>query len=449
MPRSVALALVLGASELAPPFVRGILLRRQSRGKEDPARLEERLGNAGRARPEGRLVWFHAASVGESMSLLALIETLLDAQPDLHALVTTGTRTSAELIADRLPERAFHQYIPLDTGPAVRRFLSHWRPDLAIWTESELWPRLLVSTHARGVPMLLINARMSANSARRMRRLGAYGASLLGRFQAILAQDDSQAERLLALGAPPDRVEVTGSLKDTAQPLPHDPNALKTLVKTLAGRTVWLAASTHEGEEEMVSRAHREARRSVPGLLLILAPRHPDRGLRIAAALRAEGWTVAVRSEGGTPDRNTDIYLADTLGEMGLWYRIAAVSFIGASLVDKGGHNPFEPALLGSAILTGPHVQNFETAYTRFRRAGAAVLVPRPEDLGAKLAETLPPDRAAALATAAWSVSSEGADVTRRVLEVIERHLPRAPGGDGGVGASNAAPMAPAPTGTV
>ncbi|MSU91935.1 3-deoxy-D-manno-octulosonic acid transferase [Rhodobacteraceae bacterium 2CG4] len=427
MPRSLALALVLAASELAPPFVRGVLRRRLSRGKEDPDRLHERLGRPAMPRPEGRLAWFHAASVGESVSLLALVETLLQAQPDLRVMITTGTRTSAELIAERLPARAFHQYVPVDTGPAVRRFLAHWRPDLAVWTESELWPRLLVATRARGIPALLINARMSARSARRMGRLGAYGAALLGRFDAILAQDDAQAERLLALGAPPGRVEVTGSLKDTAQPLPHEPNALKTLVKTLAGRTVWLAASTHEGEEEMVSRAHREARRSVPGLLLILAPRHPERGPRIASDLRAEGWTVAVRSEGGKPDRNTDIYLADTLGEMGLWYRIASVSFIGGSLVDVGGHNPFEPALLGSAILTGPFIQNFETAYTRFRRAGAAVLVPHPGELGAKLAETLPPDRAAALATAAWSVSSEGADVTRRVLAVIERHLPPAP----------------------
>lgn len=430
MPRSLALALALGASELASLFAHGILRRRQARGKEDPARIGERLGRASGPRPEGRLVWFHAASVGESVSLLALIEALLEAEPDLHVMVTTGTTTSAGLIADRLPERAFHQYIPLDTGPAVRRFLGHWRPDLAVWTESELWPRLIVSTANRGILMLLINARMSARSAHRMQRMGRYGGSLLGRFSAILAQDDAQAERLLAVGAPPERVEVTGSLKDTAQPLPHDEMALKNLMKQLAGRTVWLAASTHPGEEEHVARAHREARRSAHGLLLILAPRHPERGPQIASALRAEGWSVAVRSEGGQPDRNTDIYLADTLGEMGLWYRVAAVSFIGGSLVEVGGHNPFEPALLGSAILTGPHVQNFETAYTRFRRAGAAVLVPRPEELGAKLIETLPPDRAAALATAAWSVSSEGADVTRRVLEVISEHLPDAKADD-------------------
>ncbi|NNU79105.1 3-deoxy-D-manno-octulosonic acid transferase [Halovulum dunhuangense] len=424
MGQSLALALYLGLSDLAEGPVRRRLRRRQDAGKEDPARSGERFGHASLPRPDGRLVWFHAASVGESLSLLGLIDTLLAEHLDLHVLMTTGTVTSAGLMGQRLPGRAFHQFAPVDTGPAIRRFLAHWRPDLAIWTESELWPRMIVSTHATGCPLLLINARISPASARRLRLLRGFTRSLLGRFERVLAQDDAVAERFHRLGADPARLETTGSLKDTAEPLPHDPMALSDLMKRLAGRSCWLAASTHEGEEELVAIAHREARRSVHGLVLILAPRHPERGPEIARKLRAAGWRVSLRSAGELIDRNTEIYVADTLGEMGLWYRAASVSFIGGSLVPIGGHNPFEPALLGSAILYGPHVANFETAYERFRRAAAAVKVAKAEDLGQRLVETLPPDRAAALATAAWTVSSEGADVTRRVLDVIKAYLP-------------------------
>ncbi len=384
MPRSLALALALGAAELAQPVARRVLARRLKAGKEDPDRLGERLGIPGRDRPPGRLIWFHAASVGEALSLLPLVEAVLEAAPDAHVLLTTGTRTSAALMQARLPARAIHQFVPVDTGPAVRRFLGHWRPDLAIWTESELWPRLITATRARDVPMLLVNARLSDRSARQMRRLGAYAASLLARFDAILAQDDLQAERLLRLGAPAQRVTVTGSLKDSAQPLPHDAGALRHLMRLTAGRTVWLAASTHPGEEEIVVAAHREARRTHHGLMLVLAPRHPDRGPALAAWLRDAGWIVAQRAAGEDPDRRTEVYVAHTLGEMGVWYRLWAVSFVGGSLVPGiGGHNPFEPALLGSAILAGPHVENFGAVYARFRRAGALVQVHDPEALGA------------------------------------------------------------------
>lgn len=427
MGRSLALALYLGLSDMAEAPAGMWLRRRLHRGKEDPERLAERRGLPGRERPEGPLVWFHAASVGESVSLLGLVESLLEDRPDAHVLLTTGTRTSAELMDRRLPARALHQFVPLDTGPAVRRFLSHWRPDLAVWTESELWPRLIHETARRGTPMLLVNARISARSAKRMRWARGYARSLLGRFARILAQDDVVAERLRTLGAEDSAIEVTGSLKDTAEPLPHDQYELATLMKITAGRSVWHAASTHPGEEAFAAEAHREARKRFPGLLLILSPRHPDRGAEIARKLRAEGLSVACRSAGEKPQRGVDVYIADTLGEMGLWYRAAAVSFIGGSLVEVGGHNPFEPALLGSAILHGPHVENFASAYARFRRAGAAVLVPDPAKLGEKLVETLPPDRAAALATAAWTVSSEGADVKRRVLDVIERYMPEGP----------------------
>lgn len=420
MRRSFALGIYLALAPLLGGWARRRLNRRVALGKEDRTRLSERQGKPGLPRPEGKLVWFHAASVGESVSLLGLIGSYLNEHPEAHVLVTTGTVTSARMMSDRLPERAVHQYVPIDTPMAVRRFLDHWAPDLAIWTESELWPTMIVQTHARGCRMLLINARMSARSARRYRWVKGFIGGLLDRFERILIQDDAAAARFLRLGADPARVEVTGSLKDTAEPLPHDAGEMANLRKLLGGRTIWLAASTHPGEEEIAAEAHRAARRAVPGLMLIIAPRHPERGPEIARYLMSDGWQVARRSADERPDRNTEIYIADTLGELGLWYRLAAVSFVGGSLVPIGGHNPFEPALLGSAVLYGPHIENFESAYARFRSAGAAVQVPSADQLGPKLVETLPPDRAAALATAAWAVSSEGADVVRRVLDVID-----------------------------
>jgi len=427
--RSLALGLVLAIAWLGDPVARTTLRKRLAAGKEDPARKDERLGHAGLPRPDGALVWFHAASVGESVSLLGLIDSLLEQRPDVHVLVTTVTRTSADLMAHRLPERAVHQYAPMDSSRVVCRFLDHWRPDVAIWTESELWPTLVARTKMSGAKMLLINGRVSSRSARRLRWVGRYMASLLGRFDRILLQDDSVADRLRALHVDMTGAEVTGSLKDTAEPLPHKKTELANLMKQTRGRPLWLAASTHEGEEELVVEAHRTARRRFPGLLLVLAPRHPERGEEVARMLRKQGWQIARRSDDQVPDRNTEVYLVDTLGEMGVWYRAAVVSFVGGSLVPVGGHNPFEPALLGSAILTGPHIANFETAYDRFLRAGAAVQVEDGADLAAKLIKTLAPDRAAELATAAWTVSSEGADVKQRVLDVILDALPAQSGG--------------------
>ena len=425
MPRSLAVAAYLGFSTMAMGLARRIVNRRLEEGKEDAARVGERFGKAGRERPDGRLIWFHAASVGEAMALLDLIERLLDVHPDAHILVTTVTRTSAEILDKRLPERAFHQFAPVDAMPAVAAFLAHWKPDLAIWTESELWPAMMHRTKLRGTPMLLVNGRISDRSFNRLKWLGSYAASLLDRFDWIMVQDDIIANQFYRLGADAGKIEVTGSLKDVSTPLPCDAGELEIMRKSLKGRPVWLAASTHPGEEAMVSDAHRIARRTMHSLTLILAPRHPERSKGIAMLLRDQGWTVAIRSKGEPIDRDTEIYLADTIGEMGLWYRLAAISFVGGSLVEIGGHNPFEPAALGSAVLHGPHVSNFKTAYDRFEEGYASVTVNSAEDLGAKLAETLPPDKTAALAAKAWEVLSEGSDVGAHVLEVIDRHLPK------------------------
>ncbi|MFQ5623009.1 MAG: 3-deoxy-D-manno-octulosonic acid transferase [Paracoccaceae bacterium] len=421
MPLTLRIYLFLSRHAMGPARV--ALRRRQRRGKEDAGRIGERLGTPGLPRPAGQLVWFHAASVGESLSVIELIRRLLAGRPDLHCLVTTGTRTSAALLAERLPERAFHQYVPVDAMPAVRAFLDHWKPDVAVWTESELWPALVSAAHRRGVPLLMLNARMSGKSFRQWRYFRSMARHLLGKFTRIYAQDEVSAERFRGLGFPPERLKTTGSLKEGSVSLPHDESELVRLRSAMAGRPLWCAASTHGGEEEAALEAHRLAKRRHPGLLLVLVPRHPARGDDIAALVQAGGLRMHRRSKGEQPTPETDVYLADTLGEMGLWYRLAPVSFVGGSLAPVGGHNPFEPAGLGSAILFGPHVENFADIYERLESAGGARRVADAAELGEALRETLEPDAAAAMATAAWAACSEGTEITDRALALLEGTL--------------------------
>lgn len=424
MAKSTALALYLTASHLSMGPAKRIVHHRLAAEKEHPTRYTERFGHAGHARPDGRLIWFHAASVGEALSILEVINRLLERFEDCSVLVTTVTRTSAEVLAQRLPRRAIHQFAPVDAARAVERFLDHWRPDIALWTESELWPTLIHATRRRRVPMLLVNARISEESARRYRWLGAFSRSLLGRFDGILAQDDRVAARFYRLGADRERIRVAGSLKEDAPALPFDSGALATLSKALKGRPVWLAASTHEGEEAAIATAHAHARRMSHRLALVIAPRHPERGDAVTALMRQHAWIVHQRSAGEALSKDTDVYVADTVGEMGLWYRLAAVSLVAGSMVEVGGHNPIEPAQLGSAILHGPHVANFQPIYDRLAAAGGAVVIPTPGELGVGLVDALRPDRAASLAAAAWRVVSESSEVAERVVNVIAAHLP-------------------------
>ncbi|WP_341863364.1 3-deoxy-D-manno-octulosonic acid transferase [Gymnodinialimonas sp. 57CJ19] len=420
MARSLFLGLYLAWSARgARAFAERKLRERLADGKEDAARLDERRGIATTPRPEGPLIWFHAASVGESLAVLELIRRALDEREDLTVLVTTGTVTSAAVMAERLPDRAIHQFAPLDAKPFVAAFLDHWKPDVAIWTESELWPTLVVETHARGVPMLLLNARMSKASHDKWRFARGMIRSLLGRFQAALVQDNLTMVYLRRLGMPVDRMKVMGTLKEGSAALPCNEDDRAAMAANLAGRPVWLAASTHDGEEKMVLQAHRMAMRSSPRLLLILVPRHPERAEEIAALLQSDGWRFTRRSADQEPADEAQVYLADTMGEMGLWYRLSPISFVGGSLVAIGGHNPFEPAALGSAILHGPYVTNFVDIYDRLRDGGAARLVSSPEKLAGQVAELLNPDEAATMAAAAWQVISDGADVTDRALALV------------------------------
>lgn len=405
MSRSPALGLYLAASAVAGPLARRLLARRACRGKEDIARLSERLGEPSAPRPPGRLLWLHGASVGEAASALPLLEALLAADREAEVLLTTGTRTAAEAVGARLPARARHQYLPVDTRPAVRRFLTHWRPDLAVWLESELWPRLMVETARAGVPMALVNARISAASAKGWRRARGMAARLLGLYRLILTQDAPSAARFAALGADPARVEQGGNLKGAVRVPPPDPGALAAARAAIAGRPVWLAASTHEGEEAAVAAA---ALALPEEMLTILVPRHPERGEEVAALLSDAGLPAVRRSAGALPHPGARVWLGDTLGEMGLWLSLAPVVFVGGSLVAKGGHTPFEPAAFGAAILHGPHTENFAPAYAALAEAGGAEEVGGAPEL-ARAAARLSADAGARARMAAAAASVRAA----------------------------------------
>lgn len=371
--RSTSLALYRLITTLARPAAGLILRQRAKRGKEDPARRGERLGYASLPRPAGPMAWVHAASVGEANAVLPLMSELLARRPDLELLLTTGTVTSARLLADRLPPRTRHQFVPLDAVAIVRRFLAHWRPDVAVFTEQEVWPNLVVETSARQVPLVLVNARMSDQSFERWQARADMGRVLFSRFSLVLAQNELLARRFAELGAP---VSVAaGNLKIDAPPPPVDAEAANALAAALAGRPRFLAASTHEGEETIVAAAHRLLARRIEGLVTILAPRHPERGPSISEALRLNGFRVARRSLGELPDSRTDIYVADTLGELGTLYAMAPVSFVGGSLVARGGQNPIEAVRHGSVVLTGPNWTNFPDFYGALLAASGAVEV--------------------------------------------------------------------------
>ncbi|HEY9215934.1 MAG TPA: 3-deoxy-D-manno-octulosonic acid transferase [Ancylobacter sp.] len=361
-PRSTALIrLYRVGTWLATPFVRLLLARRLKRGKEDPTRLRERYGIASAPRPKGPLVWLHGASVGEMLAVLPLMDRLR--ARGFKVLLTSGTLTSAKLAASRLPPDIVHQFVPLDSPIFVRRFLKHWRPDLVLLVESELWPNLLIEVNARRTPLVLVNARMSPKSYGNWSRLSRSVAALLARVDLSLAQAPDDGERLAQLGAP--RVVVTGNLKFDAPPPPVDIVAFDALRHASANRVVMVAASTHPGEEEIIIEAHQRLAKELPNLLTIIAPRHPERGLDVVRLANDAGSPAVLRSDGYLPDRGTQIYVADTIGELGIFYRLATVALLGGSLVRHGGQNPIEPIKLDTAILHGPHITNFSDIYTR------------------------------------------------------------------------------------
>jgi 3-deoxy-D-manno-octulosonic-acid transferase len=409
-------------TSLGGPLISWHLARRAGRGKEDPLRKAERKGISDKPRPDGKLVWFHAASVGESASVMPLIERLQEDMPDLNILLTTGTVTSARLCEDRLTGKAFHQYVPVDRGAWVGRFLDYWKPDLALWVESEFWPNLLFQLKSRNIPTVLVNARMSVKSYARWMKAAKTARNLLGCFDLCLAPDHVMADRLRDFGV--NRVTLTGNLKDASPPLPVDENELVILAKAIGSRPVWIAASTHPGEEGLAEHVHEHLTPDFPNILTIIAPRHPDRGGEIVQGLKQSGKDVAQRSLGDAITEHTEFYVADTLGELGLIYRLATVVFVGGSLVPHGGQNLREPARLRSAILHGPHIANFARVASELGEVGAARQVDDDGALTRAVSALLSePDAAEAMATRAGNIVDKSQNVLDQTVEALEPYL--------------------------
>jgi 3-deoxy-D-manno-octulosonic-acid transferase len=378
-------------SPLAKPWLEA----RARAGKEDQARLSERFGISQTPRPAGVVAWLHAASVGEAKVALQAAGALLAARPELRVLITTGTATSAAIVQKTAPAGVIHQFAPLDMASAVRRFLQHWRPQIAVFAESELWPNMLIEAQRAGVKLTLINARLSPKSLAGWARMPASARALLGCFSVILAADQETADGLGRLAGAP--VSMLGNLKLAAEPLPVDGAAADRLRAAIAGRQVWLAASTHPGEDEIVLRAHERLRQSRPEALLIIAPRHPERG----AAIAALAGGASRRSAGALPGANEAVYVADTIGEMGVLYAVCPVSMLcGSLLPELRGHNPVEPLLLGSATLHGPYVESFASVFAALSGVDGLTLAQGAGGVAAAVGQALDDPAAAAGKTA-------------------------------------------------
>jgi 3-deoxy-D-manno-octulosonic-acid transferase len=359
------------AGAAAYPVMGSYVAWRAARGKEERSRSRERYGITTRERPHGPLIWVHAASVGETIAVVRLVESILDY--GIHIVLTTGTVTSAKVAEERLGQRIIHQYVPLDLKPAVSRFLNHWRPDLAIIAESEIWPMTILELGARHVPQVLVNGRLSDRSFASWKKRANIAAALFENLAHVVAQSEIDSERFKELGARP--VTVSGNLKVDTSPPPVDDKALHALKHQIGARPTWAAVSTHEGEEIVAAEVHATLAARHPGLLTIIVPRHPDRAQVLGEQFAGMGLKVARRSAGDKITPDIDILLGDTIGEMGLYLRLTEIAFVGRSLTSEGGQNPLEPAMLDTAVLAGRNVQNFRDSYQRLLDKGGAKLV--------------------------------------------------------------------------
>jgi 3-deoxy-D-manno-octulosonic-acid transferase len=409
-----------GLSSAMVPLAPALIKRRLKLGKEDPERIGERRGLTRDVRPHGPMVWIHGASVGEVLASAALIERLRAL--NIRILLTSGTVTSAAIVAKRFPPDIIHQYVPFDSPRYVARFLDHWRPSLALFIESDLWPNLILQSAARRLPMVLINGRMSQRSFPRWRRVHGTISAILEKFDICLAQSDTDAERFSALGCP--NVITTGNLKLDVPAPPADPDKLDRLLSLTRGRPIIVAASTHPGEEEILIATHRTLAGFFPGLLTVIVPRHPDRGPLVWRLVDTAGLKAGLRSRDELPNASTDIYVADTMGELGLFYRLAEIVFMGGSLVPHGGQNPIEAIKLGASIVHGSHVFNFADVYEALDSSGGARKADNEEALVKQLGQLLASrDARTAMSAASRRVVEELGGALERTLTALEPYL--------------------------
>lgn len=409
------------AWKLGYPLIELYLWQRKRQGKEDLYRFDERLGVPSLPRPNSKLVWIHAASVGEAASVLPLINVMLHGNAWIQIMVTTGTVTSAMLMEQRLPKRAFHQYVPIDKPEYVEEFIDYWQPDLAIWVESEFWPNLLFATREWGCPIVLLNGRVSEDSFEKWMKYKSLSKSIMSCFDMVIPQSREDGTKLREMGAR--KVKYLGNLKYGAPPLPYDQEALADLQKMIGNRMVWLAASTHPGEEEEILKTHIKIKERSYGVLTIIVPRHPNRGSTIRAAM--PDWVnTSLRSNNEKILEDTDIYIADSIGELGIFYRLAPIVFIGGSLVNHGGHNPIEAAHLDSAIICGPNMDNFSEIITEFEKAGAVTMARNADELAHTVFElSHNPQKRTAMARLANKHIGMKSDILPHMIEEIESYL--------------------------
>ncbi|MBL8639644.1 MAG: 3-deoxy-D-manno-octulosonic acid transferase [Alphaproteobacteria bacterium] len=430
------------------PLVKMVMRRRIRQGKEDPQRIGEKYAKPSLPRPLGPLMWVHVASVGEAQSMLPLIHIFLQQNPLASVLVTTITRTAAEMLKIRLPDRAFHQYMPIDRPQWVQQFLDYWHPDVILWAESELWPVMLSEIGHRRLPMALINARMSEKSFRHWQFAKKSVAELLSAFTVILTQTHKDKEFFEGLNA--HSVVAAGNIKYCAPPLPYDAQQFALLQPVIAQRPCWIYASTHEGEEALAIEVHQKLRGKYPNLLTVIAPRHPQRAVDILKLCRAQNLNATLRSAAGwesekqgskeqdskkqesekqeseniTPAQDHDeILIIDRMGELGLWYRLISCVCMGRSFSRDGGggHNPLEPALLGCAVLVGPQVQNLQQIYDDMREEGVVVSLSYKDELAHRLDKFLEnPDMLKNLGEKAQHYALRQSHVLDVIIEELE-----------------------------
>lgn len=408
---------------LYPIAISRYIEKRKKNGKEDIARFNERVGRPSKPRPEGKLIWMHGASVGESISMLPLIHRLLEIYPNAHIMVTTGTLTSAEVMGKRLPDRAFHQYLPIENPVFAARFLRHWRPDIALWFESEFWPAMLSSIKRKNIPLILVNGRISNKSFKRWQQFEFVIKEILDCFTLCLGQSDEDTYRLRVLGAK--NTMCLGNLKYAGLPLPIDPEKKAEIVRQIGDRKVWLVSSTHEDEEIRIARHLKDMQQKIPSLLTVVTPRHPHRGEPIAVEMKEKfGLNVSLRSKNEKISEKTQVYIADTIGELGIWYDLIPLVFIGGSLIPHGGQNFMEPSRSRDAVVVGPHMHNFTDAMNRAKKADAVIQVNDVLDL-IEMVENLllNPELLEAKRSLAYNWASGEAKVLDGIVEKIQSYI--------------------------
>ncbi len=399
------------------PVMRAVVARRVARGKDDPTRAQEKLGQAGLARPEGPLIWLHAVGLGEVLALRPLLQVMGELAPEAHFLVTSTARSSAQVLGQNLPPRVMHQFLPLDGPTYVARFLDHWRPDLSIWSEQDLWPGAIVDIAGRGIPLAYINARISQDGFERRHKVRSGFKDLMQMFAFVAAQEPTSADYLKRLGAV--APQVMPSLKPAAAPLNVNTEALDELRGALANRRCWVAASSHVPDEAVAIAAQKEVLKTDPDALLIVAPRAPERGAEICQALAGAGVSFAQRSCGQMVEKRHQVYVADTLGELGLWYRLAQVALIGGSFGNTEGHNPWEAIVLGCPVMCGPNTANFTQDYRQLEAEGLAHRVADDAQAARQLADRVTGGQHTAATTRATQLVLEA----QQALKPLARQL--------------------------